>query len=136
MTADEAVARALERNVTLAAQRLTPQTFDYSLAATCAFYRPNLTSLYHNLRRPRSPGRRFEGGDRTNSDTSDWNAGVTQNMRWHGGNYSASTGRTTGIASNQNNALYNPAYTPGFQAQLHAADSGQPQDRQHANQLC
>ncbi len=44
LTADQAVARALERNVTLSQQRLTPQTFDYSLAATYAFYRPNLNS--------------------------------------------------------------------------------------------
>ena len=44
LTADEAVARALERNVTLSQQRLTPQTFDYALAATYAFYRPNLNS--------------------------------------------------------------------------------------------
>ncbi len=48
LTADEAVARALERNLTLASQRLTPQTFDYSLAATRAFYRPNLTSQVSN----------------------------------------------------------------------------------------
>ena len=33
LTADEAVARALERNLTLASQRLTPRTFDFSLAA-------------------------------------------------------------------------------------------------------
>ena len=42
------MARALERNVTLASQRLTPQTFDYSIAATRAFYRPNLTSTVSN----------------------------------------------------------------------------------------
>ena len=48
LTADEAVARALERNLTLASQRLTPQTFDYSLAASRAFYRPNVTSQVSN----------------------------------------------------------------------------------------
>ena len=40
LTADQAVARALERNVTLSQQRLTPQTFDYSLAATYALLSP------------------------------------------------------------------------------------------------
>ena len=40
LTADEAVARALERNVTLAEQRLTPQTFDYALAATLRLLSP------------------------------------------------------------------------------------------------
>ncbi len=48
LTADEAVARALERNLTLASQRLTPRTFDYSIAATRANYRPVLTSTLSN----------------------------------------------------------------------------------------
>jgi hypothetical protein len=36
LTADEAVARALERNVTLASQRLTPRLSDYTIAPVCS----------------------------------------------------------------------------------------------------
>ncbi len=114
LTVDEAVARALERNVTLAGQRLTPQTFDYSLAATRAFYRPNITSLYLNRSATTLNRQAFEGGDRVNSDQADWNAGVTQNVPWYGGNYSAQLTNQR-IASTQNNALYNPAYNAGLQ---------------------
>ena len=46
LTIDEAVNRAIEKNLTLASQRLTPRTFDYSIAATLATYRPTLTSLF------------------------------------------------------------------------------------------
>ena len=43
LTETEAVARATERNLTLISERITPQTWDYSMAATRAFYAPNLT---------------------------------------------------------------------------------------------
>jgi outer membrane protein len=115
LTADEAVARALERNVTLAAQRLTPQTFDYSLAATRAFYRPNLTSLYSNQSATTLTRQTIDGGDKINNDTANWNAGVTQNVPWYGGNYTVNWANNR-IASTQNNATFNPSYGATFQA--------------------
>jgi len=115
LTADEAVARALERNVTLASQRLTPQTFDYSLAATRAFYRPNLTSAYIGTSSTTLARQTIEGALKVEEDRSDWNAGVTQNMPWAGGNYQVSWTNNR-IASNQNNNVFNPSYQSGFQA--------------------
>ena len=115
LTADEAVARALERNVTLASQRLTPQTFDYALAATYAFYRPNLNSNVSTSSATTLARQTIEGGVRTNSDTTIWNAGVSQNTKWQGGSYQVNW-QNNRIASNQNNNIYNPAYSAGFQA--------------------
>jgi outer membrane protein len=115
LTADEAVARALERNVTLAQQRLTPQTFDYSLAATYAFYRPNVTSIVSTQSATTLARQTIEGGVRTNSDTTVWNAGISQNTRWQGGSYQVNW-QNNRIASNQNNNIFNPAYSAGFQA--------------------
>ena len=115
LTADEAVARALERNVTLASQRLTPQTFDYSLAATYAFYRPNLNSNVSTSSATTLARQTIEGGVRTNSDTTIWNAGVSQNTKWQGGSYQINW-QNNRIASNHNNNIYNPAYSAGFQA--------------------
>ncbi len=115
LTADEAVARALERNVTLASQRLTPQTFDYALAATYAFYRPNVNSNVSTASATTLARQTIEGGVRTNSDTTIWNAGVSQNTKWQGGSYQINW-QNNRIASNQNNNIYNPAYSAGFQA--------------------
>jgi outer membrane protein TolC len=115
LTADEAVARALERNVTLAEQRLTPQTFDYALAATYAFYRPNLNSNVSTQSATTLARQTIEGGVRTNSDTTVWNAGISQNTRWQGGSYQVNW-QNNRIASNQNNNIFNPAYSAGFQA--------------------
>jgi outer membrane protein len=115
LTADEAVARALERNVDLTSQRLTPQTFDYALAAAYAFYRPNVTSLMSTQSATTLARRTIEGGEKTATDTTNWNAGITQNMRWGGGNYQVNWTNNR-IASNQNDNIFNPAYSSGFQA--------------------
>jgi hypothetical protein len=46
LTLDEATARALERNLELAVERLNPQTFDLNIARLEAAYRPTLTSQF------------------------------------------------------------------------------------------
>ena len=44
LTLDDATTRALERNLDIAVERLNPQTFDFSIAALDATYRPTFTS--------------------------------------------------------------------------------------------
>ena len=46
LTVDDAVARALDRNLDIAVQRLVPQVFDLNLAEQLAFYRPTLSSTF------------------------------------------------------------------------------------------
>src|SRR4030095_7094036 len=46
LTLDDAVQRALERNLDVAVERLSPQTYDFALAALNASYRPTFTSTY------------------------------------------------------------------------------------------
>ena len=55
LTEKEAVERATERNLTLISERITPQTWDYSMAATRAFYAPNLTSTLQSVNAAGSP---------------------------------------------------------------------------------
>src|SRR5690606_34823370 len=75
LTIDEAVARALERNLTLQSQRLTPQTYDYAIAATLANYRPTLTSSVSNRSATSLPTTTVEGGVVVNTETRSWNSG-------------------------------------------------------------
>jgi outer membrane protein len=116
LTVEEAVARAMERNVTLASQRLTPRTFDYQLAATRAFYRPNLTSSFSNNDQTQLTTQTIEGGDKVLTDTQGWNAGVQGNSPWGGGSYTSTwnNGRT---ASNRNTNTFNPNYTASLRGQ-------------------
>jgi outer membrane protein len=115
LTADEAVARALERNVTLASQRLTPQTFDYSLSALYAAYRPTLTSTLISNSQTVLPATTIEGGNVVNTDTNNWNAGWLQNVRKGGGNYQVSWNNNR-QNTDRNNSTFNPSYGSTFLA--------------------
>jgi outer membrane protein TolC len=115
LTSDEAVARALEKNVTLASQRLTPRTFDYQLAATWANYRPVLTSTLGNNSQTRLPGTTVEGGSVVHSDIQTWNGGLNQNMRWYGGNYQVTWNNNRNF-SDADNSTFNPNFNATFLA--------------------
>ncbi len=117
LTVDEAVARALERNVTLASQRLTPQTFDYQIASFWANYRPIVNSTVSGQAATQLGRQTIDGGDKTNVDTAQWIGGVAQNMKWYGGNYNVNWTNNR-ITTTQNNALLNPSYGSVLTAQF------------------
>ena len=87
LTLDNAVERALDRNLDLAVERLSPQTYDFSLAALDATFHPNLVSTF-GLRSQTSFTRsQTAGGDILSTDTLTGNNGVQQNIKWGGGSY-------------------------------------------------
>jgi len=116
LTADEAVSRALERNVTLASQRLTPQTYDYALAANRAFYRPTVTSQLSNQSAVQLGRLTTDGGLKTDQKTANWNGGLQQQVPWYGGQYTVNWANNR-QGSNQTTAQFNPAFTSSLQAQ-------------------
>jgi outer membrane protein len=116
LTVDEAVARALDRNLALASQRLTPRTFDYSIAATRAAYRPILTSTLSNNSTTQLPTTTVEGGVVVNTDTQRWNSGVNQQVPWGGGSYLLNFNNNRAF-SDRNNSTFNPAFGSNLQAQ-------------------
>ena len=90
LTLDTAAERALERNLDIAVERLNPQTFDFSIAALDANYRPTLTSNF-SMRSSTSFARsQTAGGSVLTTDTLTNNYGVVQNMKWGGGSFAAS----------------------------------------------
>jgi outer membrane protein TolC len=115
LSVDEAVARAMERNLTIASERLTPQTWDLSIAATRANYRPNLTSSFSNNSNVRLTTDVFSGGSRVTTDTQAWSGGVAQNIWKGGGNYSVSWTNSR-AASDSESSTRNPAYDAGLSA--------------------
>ena len=117
LTEEEAVARAKDRNLTLITERITPQTWDYSMAATRANYQMNLTSAFSNQSQVRVTTDVFSGGDRVTTDTQSWSAGIAKNMWWGGGNYSVNwtNGRS---ASDSQSSTFNPSYNSGLQARF------------------
>jgi outer membrane protein TolC len=112
---DEAVARALERNLDIAVERLNPQTFDFSLAALYATYRPSLTSTVGYRDATAFSRSQTAGGDVLVTETTTANAGIAQNLSWGGGSYSVTFGNTR-VAQTDLFATRNPAVNSNLNA--------------------
>ena len=114
---EEAVNRAREKNLTLISERITPQTFDFSLAATRAAYLFNLTSSVGTFNSTSLNTNAFQGGGQTKNQQQSWSGGVTKRMWRGGGNYSLSwsNNRDTTTATNSN---CSPCFSSGFDASM------------------
>jgi outer membrane protein TolC len=112
MTLDDAVRFALERNLDIAVQRLNPQLQDIVVATARTFYGPALTSTLgqnHNVNAPTSQLQLSQGGGGVTSRTFTYNAGLTKNFTFGGGTASATLNNSR-LATNSNNAFYNPQF--------------------------
>ena len=88
LTLAEATARALERNLDIAVERLNPQAFDFSIAALEASYRPTFTSNLAMRSQSQFPRSQTAGADMLVTDTLTGNTGLLQNVKWGGGSFS------------------------------------------------
>jgi len=89
LSLDDAVMRALDRNLDIAVERLNPQTFDFSIASLQANYRPTFSSNF-GLRNQSSFERTTTAGSSSangllTTETLTGNNGLSQNIRWGGG---------------------------------------------------
>ncbi|MEO6212666.1 MAG: TolC family protein [Vicinamibacterales bacterium] len=115
LTEQEAVSRAQERNLTLISERITPQTWDYSMSASRAFYLPTLTSTVGSVNQTDLNTSAFSGGAKTTSNTQSWSGGYTQNMWRAGGNYSVQWTNSRNETSSTSSTC-NPCFSSGLQA--------------------
>jgi outer membrane protein TolC len=113
LTLDDAVARALERNLELAVERLNPQTFDLSLARLGAVYRPTFTSQIGQQSRVQTPTSTLNGGLVVDNDTTTYNSGVSQAIPWFGSSYSFQFNNNKQV-TNSSNTNFNPAFNTNF----------------------
>ena len=110
LTVDEAVARALERNLDIGVERLNPRLQDFSIAALEATYRPNLTSLFSNGANITLPTSQLTGAARLQTETVRYDGGVAQNVKWGGGSYQVGFSNRRTDSSNVF-ATRNPSYS-------------------------
>jgi outer membrane protein len=117
LTLDEATARALERNLDLQVERLNPLIQDTNLERIYASYRPTVTSQIGHLARVQPPTSQLNGGTIVQNDTSTYNTGISQALKWTGGDFAFSFNNnkqvTTATFSN-----FNPAFNTSFAATL------------------
>ncbi len=115
LTLDDAIARALERNLDLAVQRLNPLVFDLSLAQQLSFYGPTLSSNISNSSRTNPSSTQLDGGEAVVSDTAVFNGGLNQAVQWGGGNYTVNFSNNRSASTNAFSS-FNPSYRSSVQA--------------------
>ena len=113
LTLDEATARALERNLDIAVERLNPQTFDLNIARIRAAYRPTATSTIGQLSRVQPPTSTLNGGSVVDNSTTTYNSGLQQLVPWGGGGVAFQFNNNKQVTSN-NLVNYNPAFNNNF----------------------
>jgi outer membrane protein len=115
LTLEDAIARALERNLDLVVQRLNPLVFDLSLAQQLAFYRPTVNANVSNSSRTNPSSTQLDGGEAVVSDTATVNGGLDQAVQWGGGNYTVNWNNNRSASTNAFSS-FNPSYRATVQA--------------------
>jgi outer membrane protein len=115
LSLEDAIARALDRNLDLAVERLNPQTFDFSIAALEANFRPTFSSTFGLRSQSTFPRSQTAGADMLVTETLTGNSGITQNLRWGGGSFAVSFNNNRQAQSDAF-ATRNPAINTNFAA--------------------
>ena len=113
LTLDDATARALERNLDIAVERLNPQTFDLNIARLRAAYKPIASSTIGQLSRVQPPTSTLNGGTIVDNTTTTYNSGLSQQVPWGGGAVAFQFNNNKQVTSN-NLVNYNPAFNNNF----------------------
>jgi outer membrane protein TolC len=117
LSIDDAVQRALDKNIDIAVARITPRLTDFTVAGLEANYHVNLTAATNSQRSTRFPTQTFQGISNAAPTYSEgWSSGFAKNM-WRGGgnwNISFTNNRQNSPASN---SVRNPTFTSGLSAQ-------------------
>lgn len=110
MTLQDAVERALERNLDIQTVQLTPRMQQYSLQAAEAAFAPTLSGNYRYNNATRQSTSQLDGGARITNQQHSLNTSLSQTVPWYGGRLSAdfNNSRTT---TNNSFATLNPSYS-------------------------
>lgn len=113
LTLDDATARALEKNLDIAVERLNPELQDWTLARIRAAYLPTFTSQFGTQSRVNPPTSTLNGGFIVHNSTDTYNTGFSQAIPLFGGNFNFAFNNNK---QETNNSLsnFNPAYNTNF----------------------
>ena len=115
LTLDDATARALEKNLDIAVERLNPELQDWNLARIRAAYLPTFSSVIGRQSRVNAPTSTLNGGFVVDTDTNTYNTGLSQAVPFYGGSFSFQMNNNKQVT---NNSLtnFNPAFNSNFAA--------------------
>jgi len=113
LTLDDAVQRALERNLDIAVQRINPLVQDMQVATANAAFLPFASSGFGINERTRPNTSLFDGGGLRGrnivSEQGTYDLGVNQRMKWGGGQYDV-TWNSNRLESNNIFTSFNPSF--------------------------
>lgn len=112
---DDAIQRALERNLDIAVQRINPQIVDLNLAETLAFYRPTVGFNVDNRSQSYPASTQLDGGDITQTDLNSFNFNLDQPVKWGGGSLSFGLNNSRSETTN-----FFSSFNPSFRSILNA----------------
>lgn len=110
MTLEDAIDRALERNLDIQTVQLAPRMQAYALESARAAFSPTLSGSYRYNNSTRQSTSQLDGGARTTNQQHSLNTSLSQTLPWYGGRLSAdfNNSRTT---TNNTFATLNPSYS-------------------------
>jgi outer membrane protein len=112
---EEAVQLALEKNLDIQVAKLEPQSVDLQIAGFRNNFQPVLASTVGQRDLFQLPTRTINGGTRVSQATTTYNASLSQEVPFFGGNYSVAWSNQR-VASTDSLATRNPLYTTGLTA--------------------
>ncbi len=115
LTLEDAIARALERNLDIAVARLNPQVVDLTLAQALSAYRPTFNTALSTNQSTNPSSTQLDGGESVVSDRLAFNSGLTQAIAWGGGSYTIDFNNNRQSSTNAFSS-FNPSYRTTFQA--------------------
>ncbi len=105
----DVVELALQKNLDIAVERLSPQSVDLQIAGIRNSYLPVATANLGQRDAYQLPRDQLQGGQRVSVATTTYNAGVAQDVPWYGGNF-ALTWNNAKRDSSSTFASFNPTY--------------------------
>jgi outer membrane protein len=116
ISSEDAVKMALENNLGIRAEQLTPQIQTYGVAQARAAYAPNLFSQTTNRNSTTPPGN-FQTGSGANltNESLRTNAGMQQLVPWGGGSYSVAWDASK-LTTSDASSRFNPQLDSGLAA--------------------
>jgi len=118
LSADEAVRMALENNLGIQAERLSPQINTFAVAGARAAYAPVLFSNFLNRNSTQPPSTFISGsGSLLTTESLTQDGGLAQNIPWGGGNYSLSLSGGK-VTTSSIDSRYNPQLSSNLSARI------------------
>lgn len=116
ITLDQAIERALERNLDIQRMRLAPQMQDYTLQAARANFRPTLNGNYSYRNSSQVSTSQLDGGARVTNQTNSLGTSMSQRLPWQGStvSFNFSNSRT---ATDSAFSTRNPNYSSNLNLQ-------------------